>query len=351
MKEIVINNVNCSYSAYVDSNLIATFPSKIPHECQPKKIVIIIDKYVNNPSLNTLVVSLEKEGFIILIYTLATELDHDDFLSIQNFILYLTENDFEKSDLLVAFGDSKVCNFTGFFSALYMYGVSYINIPTTLLAMIRTSISDENTLNTVSRKNIIGTLHSPIAVLCDIDMLKTLSHNQIRDGVAEIIKYAFLKDSDLIQCLERFSQPEDIISLISKCLRIKNHFTSNNDFNTGTRRCLNFGHTISTALEQHSNYKLTYGQALSAGMSMVTKVAEKHTLSRMGTYKSITKTLSYFNLPYEYDIPLDNLIKYIKKDNIISNNKLSLVVLKKITEPIICDLNLDNLYDFFSVLY
>ncbi|MFA5542676.1 MAG: 3-dehydroquinate synthase family protein [Bacilli bacterium] len=184
---------------------------------------------------------------------------YDSTLKIINFLL---DNNYQKSDYLIAFGGGMIGDLTGFVASIFKRGIKYISIPTTLISQIDSAIGGKNGVNHRGFKNQIGTIYHPHKIFIDANFLKTLPKIEYTSGMGEVIKYATLFSSDMFVSLEAGSFQLDII--IKECVNIKINITTQDEFDLGLRRSLNFGHTIGHAIE--SKYKLPHGIAIGYGM-------------------------------------------------------------------------------------
>jgi 3-dehydroquinate synthase len=214
---------------------------------------------------------------------------------------------YTRSDVIVAFGGGVVGDVTGFAAATYLRGVRYIQIPTTLLAQIDSSVGGKTAVNLPEGKNLAGAFYQPSVVYIDTGLLKTLSPEDFADGMAEMIKYALIRDKAMIETLKdniiTASSPE-LEELIKRCLEIKRDVVAADERDKGERMILNFGHTIGHALERicsRSGAHITHGQAVSRGMAAITSASERMDQTKQGTSYLIEKLLQSAALPCGLD--------------------------------------------------
>ena len=232
----------------------------------------------------------------------------------------------QRKDLLAAFGGGVVGDLTGFIASVLLRGVDYIQIPTTLLAMIDSSVGGKTAINTDFGKNLIGSFCQPKAVYINTDYLKTLPKKNYRDGMAEAIKYSLISDLDLDDTQE---------NIIYNCCRIKADIVSRDEKDTGIRKILNFGHTIGHAVEQYYSYKYTHGEGVAIGMYCAGVISEKLSLCK-NISPIIKEMLIKHSLPYELPpIGKDELANLISKDKKNSGSTTDFILLEGIGKPII----------------
>ncbi|MBN2851344.1 MAG: 3-dehydroquinate synthase [Clostridia bacterium] len=255
-----------------------------------------------------------------------------------------------RSDYVVSLGGGVCGDIAGFCSSVYMRGIKYFQIPTTLLSQVDSSVGGKCGVNLKEGKNLIGTFHQPSGVFIDRSLLDTLPEREMKCGKAEVIKTALIKDSSLV---EKIDSGHDITSIefIESCIDIKRKVVENDQFDYGERMLLNFGHTLGHAIEAISGYgKLSHGEAISIGMAVITKLSEKYHYSESGTYDHLIRILKMHGLPYEYKEDMNKLFNYISNDKKNMNNKMNIVFLKKPGQAYIHSTSLVNLYNMLGSL-
>ncbi len=302
-----------------------------------EKIFIIIDNNVKY-----LIADLPKKNNINIIKTNSGE----KIKSINYFAeisLKLLKLKIDRSSTIIAIGGGTIGDLTGFIASTILRGVKFILIPTTLLAQVDSSIGGKNGINTSFGKNLIGTFLQPDLVIVDPAALVTLSKREVRSGYSEILKHALIKDKIFYKWLN--TNYNHVIKLnakfitqaIIKSIKIKAFFVQNDEkeklINDSSRAMLNFGHTFGHALELMNKYnnKLSHGEAVSIGMSLAAKISNKLNLITIQEYDDLISHLKKVKLPYsDKRIKDDSLYKLMLSDKKNSNNKINLILLKKI---------------------
>lgn len=292
--------------------------------------------------------SLESAGFQVVNYVFpAGEASKtgSTYLYILNF---LAENKLTRSDTLIALGGGVVGDITGFAAATYLRGISYIQIPTTLLAMVDSSVGGKTAIDLPAGKNLAGAFYQPSLVLCDISALETLPEDVFRSGCAEIIKYGVLYDTALFQHLNEkgigFSR-EDVIS---RCIELKRDVVTADEFDRGERQKLNLGHTIGHGVEAGSNFAVSHGQAVAIGMAIVCKAGVKMGICAKDAYNKIIETLNRFALPTETTHSKQTLYRYALSDKKRSGGTVNLIIPKQIGNCIIHPITVEELLNFID---
>lgn len=302
-----------------------------------EKIFIIIDNKVKY-----LIADLPKKKNINIIQTNSGE----KIKSINYFAeisLKLLKLKIDRSSTIIAIGGGTIGDLTGFIASTILRGVKFILIPTTLLAQVDSSIGGKNGINTSFGKNLIGTFLQPDLVIVDPTALATLSKREVRSGYSEILKHALIKDKIFYKWLNiNYNHvinlnSKFITQAIIKSIKIKAFFVQSDEkeklINDSSRAMLNFGHTFGHALELMNKYnnKLSHGEAISIGMSLAAKISNKLNLITMQEYDDLISHLKKIKLPYsDKRIKEDLLYKLMLSDKKNSNNKINLILLKRI---------------------
>lgn len=269
----------------------------------------------------------------------------ETYLSILNF---LAENHLTRSDLIVALGGGVVGDITGFAAATYLRGISYIQIPTTLLAMVDSSVGGKTAIDLPAGKNLAGAFYQPSMVLCDISALDTLPCDVFRAGCAEIIKYGVLYDQDLFDHLFRNGLNFDREQVVGRCIELKRDVVAEDEFDRGERQKLNLGHTIGHGIEAGSNFSVSHGQAVAIGMAIVSKASNAMGYCNEETYKNIIAILKKFDLPIDTDQTAQTLYNCALSDKKRAGGTVNLIIPKTIGDCIICPTSVDDLLDFIK---
>jgi len=252
----------------------------------------------------------------------------ENYIEILNF---LSENRFSRGDTVFALGGGVVGDLAGFCAATYMRGMNFVQLPTTLLAAVDSSVGGKTAINLESGKNLVGAFYQPAFVLCDINTLSSLPKLFIEDGMAEIIKYAMIRDSGLAELLME-SGDGRMEEIIGRCVKIKRDVVCEDEREAGLRRILNFGHTIGHAIEKASGFSVSHGHAVAAGMHMISSVWEKRGLCEKGTTKKLSDLLLKYNLPLRYDYSPEALFSAAQNDKKLENSGIYIVTLIKTGE-------------------
>ena len=275
--------------------------------------------------------------------------------SINNFqriLNFLAENNFDRTDVIIAIGGGVVGDISGYVASSYLRGIAFVQIPTTLLAQVDSSVGGKTAINISSGKNLVGAFYNPRGVIIDTGVLESLPKRQFKSGLAEVIKYALIKNQSLYSLLKDHSQKilsmnhRIIEEIIFQSIQTKAKIVTKDEKENGIRAILNFGHTFGHAIEAHGKYKkILHGEAVAKGMMIACKISY---LENLISKKDFIDTKSLLEM-YEFDLSLHqykykDLKPFIFRDKKIKAGKLNLVLLNRLSNAIVTDsFNPDNL--------
>lgn len=325
MKTIHVNTAK-SYDVIIGGNLLNDLKEYIPSKSEFQKAIVISDSNVW-PLYGPFVADqMEKAGYDVLNFVFAPGEESksaDTYLRVINF---LASNQITRNDVLVALGGGVVGDLTGFVAATYLRGIAYIQIPTTVLAMVDSSVGGKTAIDIPAGKNLIGAFYQPKLVLCDTQVLNSLPDEIFRDGCAEVIKYALLFDPVLFDHLKKYGTGFDRDYVISKCVEWKRDTVEKDEFDRGPRQLLNFGHTIGHAIESLSGYAVTHGQAVAIGMSWITVSAYQMNLCTKKTVDKMLDLLQSFGFSISLPCSADEVRSQILLDKKRSGNEINFIL-------------------------
>ena len=266
--------------------------------------------------------------------------------SVQNFqkiLNFLANNNFDRTDLIIAVGGGVVGDISGYVASSYLRGIQFIQIPTTLLAQVDSSVGGKTAINIAAGKNLVGAFYNPKGIIIDTSVLNTLSNREFKAGLAEVIKYAIIQDKSLFALLKKYSQqillkdPHKIEEIIFASIQTKAKIVTKDEKENGIRAILNFGHTFGHAIEAHGKYKkILHGEAVAKGMKVASRISYLENLISEEEYNEIITLLDLFN----FDLSLNQykfkeLKPYIFRDKKMKAGKLNLVLLNKLSNAVV----------------
>ncbi|MGM0241109.1 3-dehydroquinate synthase [Enterococcus sp. AZ103] len=294
-----------SYDILLEEDALKKLGAWVAEKWSARKIALISDSNVFPIYGAAVLADLKKHGFEVVHYIIPAGEKSKSLETANQLYDFLTENDFSRSDALIGLGGGVIGDLTGFVASTYMRGLHFIQVPTSLLAQVDSSIGGKTGVNSQKAKNIIGTFAQPDGVLIDPTTLKTLPQNRLAEGMAEVIKCALIQDKNLWQQLRSLSGLNEVlpnsVSIIEKALLVKKKLVEADEFDESERLLLNFGHTIGHGLEASQHYEnITHGEAVAIGMVQMTKAAEEKGLSQAGLAEEISQMVKKYQLPASF---------------------------------------------------
>lgn len=338
MKEIQVALGEKSYWIKIAAGLLAAAGDEIRRVLpQTEKIAVITDSNVAPLYGERLRKSLEMAGFSVTVWEFPAGEESKNLAVLGRLYEGLAAAGLTRSDAIVALGGGVTGDMAGLAAATYLRGIAFIQIPTSLLAAVDSSVGGKVAVDLPQGKNLVGAFYQPKLVLIDSELLYTLPPRFLHDGLAEVIKYGCIRDTGLFTCLEQLPGDAALLAqaeeIIAACCTIKARIVAQDEFDTGERMLLNFGHTLGHAVEKAFHYDTySHGEAVGLGMVLLTSQAEKLGLTDPGTAAKIAALLQKFSLPVEITLPRDEFIKTISLDKKKRGSQLTLVLIKDIGE-------------------
>lgn len=339
MPTINVDLPNNSYPIIIEKGLLNRLSEEIKKVYKNKKIAIITDKNIEKLYGDRIKEELESD-FQIKIIVIEPGEKSKSLKVLEGVYNELLSFQITRGDLIIAFGGGVIGDLAGFAASTLLRGIPYIQIPTSLLAQIDSSVGGKVAVNLAQGKNLVGSFYQPKAVFIDPEFISTLDKRYFYDGMAEVIKYACIKDKSLFEDLLSFDKEEllqNMEGIILRCCRIKKDIVVEDELDTGERMVLNFGHTLGHVIEKQYDYeKYTHGEAVAIGMYNITKKSEDLGISKKDTSELIKKILSKYHLPYEMPIiPRERILQTIGLDKKSKGQYINLILVKEIGEAYI----------------
>ena len=302
-----------------------------------KKAVVITDTHVAPLYLERVSTSLRNAGFDVTSCAFPAGEPSKRLSTIEGIYGHMAQAHITRSDFAVALGGGVTGDMAGFAAASYLRGIPFVQVPTTLLSQVDSSVGGKTGVDLPQGKNLVGAFWQPSFVLIDPDTLNTLSPHFFADGMGEVIKYGCIKSRALFDLL---IETEDITSImedvIYRCVDMKRDVVERDEFDTGERALLNFGPTFGHALEKLHQYQgLSHGAAVGIGMVMMARLGEKAGFTAPGTADKIAAALEKYHLPVHSDLPLSQIVEATASDKKSTGSSINLVLLKDIGESFV----------------
>jgi 3-dehydroquinate synthase len=335
------------YPIIIGSNLVSNISKIIKNNSLNfKKCLLVVDKNISKKIIAKIKKSLKKENTYIYFFN-ANEVNKN-MNSVNKILDILLNYNFTRDDCLISIGGGITGDVSGFVASLFKRGLKFINIPTTLLSQVDSSIGGKTGVNTKYGKNLVGSFYQPNLVISDIQFLKTLPKREMICGYGEILKHSLIANKNFYNFLNKYnhkifrlSSPYIEKAIYESC-KIKKNVVEKDEKEKGLRKILNFGHTFAHAYEASLGYskKLNHGEAVILGMKTALNFSLKNKLLKKDEYYSIINHILNLNLPSDISKffkvkDKDKIISFMLKDKKNNSNKISLVLLKGIGSPII----------------
>lgn len=347
MKTITVS-ASKKYDVKIGSGLLSSLGREAAQVCKVGTAAIVSDSTVWPLYGETAKASLEEAGFRVVHYVFPAGEESKNggvYLSVLNF---LAENQVTRSDCVVALGGGVVGDLSGFVAATFLRGIAYIQVPTTLLAAVDSSVGGKTAIDLDAGKNLAGAFCQPRLVLCDTDTLLSLPRDIFRDGCAEVIKYGVLYDPELFAHLEDRGLNFCREDVIARCVEHKRNVVMEDEFDTGARQKLNLGHTVGHAIEAQSNFTVSHGKAVAIGMAIVSRAAVKYGICDLSARDRIRSVLETFGLPADTSCTAQQLFGSALSDKKRSGRTVTLVVPECIGSCILKPTPVEELKDFIE---
>jgi 3-dehydroquinate synthase len=345
--KLKINTKTKKYSIIIGSNLCSSI-SKIIKEnsIDFKQCLLVVDKNVSKKIVSKIKKSLNKKKLYVHLFN-ANEVNKN-FNSVNKILDILLNKNFSRQDCVISIGGGITGDISAFAASLFKRGLKFVNIPTTLLSQVDSSIGGKTGVNTKYGKNLLGSFYQPDLVISDIQFLKTLPKREVLCGYGEILKHSLIANKKFFYFLDKNS--DKILKLSSPFIekaiyescKIKKSVVEEDEKETDQRKILNFGHTFAHAYEATLSYskKLNHGEAVILGMKSALRFSLKNNLLQKNDYNSIINHISKAKLPSKikkfFKIKdLNKILSFMIKDKKNNTDKINLVLLKKIGLPII----------------
>ena len=322
--------VSHPYEVCIQPGSLAGLGAHLKTLHKPCTVAVISDDTVMPLYGETVCQSLRDAGFTVIHYAIPSGESAKNLTTYGQVLTFLAQNRLNRGDLLVALGGGVVGDLTGFVAATYQRGIPYVQIPTTLLSAVDSSVGGKTAVDLSVGKNLVGAFHQPILVWCDPDTLATLPASVFRDGCAEVIKYGLLGDGGFFTYLRENRDSLDLTRVIARCVEMKRDIVCEDEFDKGLRQLLNLGHTFGHAIESCSNYTIGHGHCVATGMALISRAAAENGLCSTDAAQEVIDILTRYGLPTESPYGLEQLSRAVLSDKKIVGSAISLVVPREV---------------------
>ncbi len=337
-----------SYDVIIGGGVLADVGAYLKNIGIKGKIAVVCDSNVAPLYLEKIEEALQAAGYDSVHFVFKAGEESKNITTLSEILEFFAENNLTRRDITIALGGGVTGDMTGFAAGIYMRGISYVQIPTTLLSAVDSSVGGKTAVDLNAGKNLAGVFIQPKTVVCDIDTLDTLSDKIYADGMAEVIKTAVLGDKELFEALEKNNPREIDEYIISRCVSYKGKIVSEDEFEVGVRKLLNLGHTPAHSIEKLSEYKISHGSAVAMGLAIIARACVVEKTLSVSDGERIVNLIKKYTLPISCDFTSSELANVARFDKKRHGNSISIIKIRAIGDCFIEKYNLEDIESFLK---
>lgn len=338
-------NVKNDYDVIIGRGLISHAGEILREKEISGKLAIVTDSNVAPLYLDSLKKSLADSSYEVISYVFPAGERSKSIDTLSSILEFFAEGGLTRKDTAIALGGGVTGDMTGFAAGVYMRGISYVQIPTTLLSCVDSSVGGKTAIDLKSGKNLAGVFIQPKVVIADVDTLKTLDKETYADGMAEAIKTAILGDPELFEALEKGANDEYVIS---RCVSYKGKIVSEDEFETGVRKLLNLGHTPAHSIEKLSGYTVQHGHAVATGLEIMARASMREGHLSRDKKERISALLNKYSLPLSTEYTAEEMAREAVFDKKREKNSISVIKIRDIGNCFIESVSTNSVKELFE---
>lgn len=352
MNKITVSTSH-TYDVIMDNNLLKRSGQLIREALVPntQKICIVTDDIVDSLYSGVVWESLEAAGFQVCKYVFPHGESHKSIETLGSLLDYLADQKLTRSDALAALGGGIAGDLCGFAAASYLRGVAFVQIPTTFLAAVDSSVGGKTGINLKAGKNLAGAFWQPSLVLYDPGTADTLSHDLFLDGLAETVKASVIADPTLFDYISHLNtprSPDAMAHMVAAAIEVKRAVVESDEKDTGQRQLLNLGHTVGHAIEKCSKFSISHGHAVAIGMRIAAQASAKMGWCDPECSEKIIRLLTHLEFPMDCAFPAEDLTSAALNDKKRMGDTITVVIPQSIGNCRLKKIPVDTLYDFIK---
>ena len=324
MERIRIDASRC-YDVIIGGGVLSQIGEQTASLVKGRNCAVVSDDVTNGLFFEDVREALETSGFSVSSFVIPHGEESKNAENYIKLLEFLADKGLTRADCVIALGGGVVGDLTGFAAASFLRGISFIQIPTTLLSAVDSSVGGKTAINLCAGKNLAGAFYQPSLVLCDTEIIRNLPTEIFSDGMAEVIKYGMLGSRQILDICHMGAY-EYLDELIAECVRMKRDIVAQDEFDLGIRQLLNLGHTPAHSIEKLSNFKISHGHAVAIGMCLMARAAEHLLLCAAGVAAEAEELCRKYLLPTECTYDAESLAHYAMSDKKRSSGKITLVL-------------------------
>ncbi|MEE0434815.1 MAG: 3-dehydroquinate synthase [Peptococcaceae bacterium] len=334
------------YKVEIGHGLLDEIGAHLSQLHRPCQVMVVSDTNVAPLYLPRLTASLSEAGFRVLESVVPVGETSKSFSVLETLMNNWSLAGMHRSDMVIALGGGVVGDLAGFAASCYQRGIPFVQVPTTLLAAVDSSVGGKTAIDIAAGKNLVGAFYQPLGVFCDVDVIGTMTDAAFADGVAESIKYGVLHNPALFDRIagERLQKDApDLDAIIGDCVAFKNKIVTNDEFEKGTRQLLNLGHTFAHAIEHLSDFATSHGHAVAIGLAMMARASMRKGLCSERTARRIELALEENALPQNTDYDANAILEICRRDKKAGASAITIVVPQAIGDCVLRTVTYDEL--------
>lgn len=314
------------YNIVIDKGILPKSGNMIKEVTSAERVAVITDDTVDKLYSDVVMKSLSDAGFETFKFVFPHGEKSKNISTFSSILEFLAESGLTRTDALVALGGGVVGDVAGFAAASYLRGIDFIQIPTTLLACVDSSVGGKTAIDLKAGKNLAGAFYQPKLVIADFGTLSTLTGGIFADGMAEVIKYGVIFDKAFFEFLRDNEAKDNLEYVITRCVELKRDIVNADEKEKGVRALLNFGHTVGHAIEKCSGYKIPHGSAVAVGMVIISRAAYKCSFCDENYADIIASLNKKYSLPVSTDFSSSELSSAAMADKKRAGDKIKLII-------------------------
>ncbi len=346
--EIIKVKSSKNYSIYVGNNIICTVGTYLSQLKPLCKVLVVTDDVVDKLYFDKIKRSLTDCGYTVEKFVFPNGENSKSLETYGEILDKLAEKSFTRTDVIVALGGGVVGDLAGFVASSYMRGIDFVQVPTTILSQIDSSVGGKTAVNLPMGKNLVGAFYQPIFVLCDIETTKTLTEEIFNDGMGEMSKYGVLIGENFAELLEQDNLKENLFQLIVKCIEYKRDVVERDEFESGERKLLNLGHTVAHGIEKLSNYTISHGKAVGMGMKIIISACYKNHLISKDEFQRMNGLLNLCNQRSNCPFTIFELVETFTLDKKCTGDTITLILTEGIGKCVLKKVKIEDVLEILS---
>ena len=324
MQTVTVRAESRTYDVLIEKGLLSRIGELTAEVSSPCRVAVLTDDIVEQLYADAAEESFRAAGFDPVRFVIPNGEPSKDPEHLIRIVRFLAEEKLTRSDMIIALGGGVVGDIAGLAASLYLRGLRLIQIPTTLLAMVDSSVGGKTAVDLPEGKNLMGSFYQPHRVICDPDVLTTLPAEVFADGCAEVIKYGQICREEIFDWMA--DPMARIEELITECVKIKRDIVQRDEKDTGERQLLNFGHTFGHGIEKCSGYRISHGKAVAIGMVLMARGAVRMGTGTSDCLKTLTEVIENAGLPTDTDFPAEEIFDAVLSDKKRAGDFITLVI-------------------------